>query len=103
MNAVTYEDVMIAGGHEDANEERQALAMQKMINAGQWGFEGSMGRAMMDAIRSGVCMLGRTPARDYWGNRIPSRSEVEPGTKGSPEYVEQRMGAEWRNKMAAVK
>ena len=49
----------------------------------------------MDSIESGCCMLGESPAHDYWGNRIPSRYEVEAGTKGSLEFVIQRMGEEW--------
>lgn len=62
-------------------------ALQRMIDAGAWSFEGSMGRAMMAAIEDGRCILGPEPAFDYWGNRIPSRDEVQPGTKGSVEYA----------------
>jgi hypothetical protein len=42
---------------------------------------------MMEAIEAGVCALGNEPAHDYNGNRIPSRFEVEPGSKGSVKYV----------------
>jgi hypothetical protein len=42
----------------------------------------------MAAIEAGECMLGEQGHRDYWGNRVPSRYEVEPGTKGSVEYAE---------------
>lgn len=69
--------------------EREVRALQTLINSGTWGLQGSYGRAMMDAIESGYCALGTEPARDYWGNRIPSRDEVEPGTKGSVEFVEE--------------
>jgi hypothetical protein len=32
-------------------------------------------------------MLGEEGHLDYYGNYVPSRYEVEPGTKGSPEYA----------------
>ena len=50
--------------------------------------EGHTGRTAMSLIESGVCALGRSGHRDYWGGYVPSRSEVEPGTTGSVEYVE---------------
>lgn len=80
MTAVTLETVLAAQDGDDA-------ALQAMIDAGQWSLEGSMGRAMMAAIEDGRCVLGPHPAYDYWGNRIPSRTEVEPGSKGSVEYA----------------
>lgn len=79
----------IEGVYADTDEQDEIRALQTMINGGHWSFQGSVGRAMMAAIEAGVCALGPEPARDYWGNRIPSRSEVEPGTKGSIEYVEE--------------
>lgn len=72
---------------DEATEEQGIEALQRMISAGQWSLQGSMGRTMMNAIESGACVLGPTPARDYWGNRIPSRTEVERGTKGSIAYA----------------
>lgn len=98
MKAVSLDTVLEAQGAgvcDDAEctgcdvcAESQTRALQKLINAGAWSFEGSMGRAMMRAIEAGQCALGPEPARDYWGNRIPSRFEVKPGTKGSVEFVE---------------
>ena len=84
---VTLDDVLAAQDGDDA-------ALQRMIDAGAWSFEGSMGRAMMAAIEDGRCVLGPEPARDYWGNRIPSRYEVQAGTKGSVEYAARAM--KWR-------
>jgi hypothetical protein len=72
---------------EDADEQDEIRALQHLINTGTWSLEGSTGRAMMSAIEAGVCALGPEPAFDYWGNRIPSRDEVEAGTKGSVEFV----------------
>lgn len=92
---MNYNDVMTVVGAEEADELEMALSTQRMINAGQWAFEGSVGRAMMAAIEAGACMLGPSRARDYWGNVIPSRDDVKPGTKGSREYVAAAMGEEW--------
>ena len=62
--------------------------LQGLIDSGMaWRLEGSVGRAAMDAIENGACILGEVGHRDYWGNYIPSRHEVEPGTKGSIEYA----------------
>lgn len=66
---------------EEVNE------LQSLIDQGMWGLEGSVGRAMMRAIESGHCILGPRGTHDYWGNYIPSRFEVKPGTKGSVEYA----------------
>ena len=83
------------------NEIEYFTELQRAINSGvAWSFQGSYGRAMMDAIESGNCMLGKQPARDYWGNRIPSRDEVQAGTKGSFDFVARRFGQEWADLMA---
>jgi hypothetical protein len=73
---------------EDATEEEQVRCYQHLINTGQaWSLEGHVGRTAMDLIERGVCALGPEPHRDYWGNRVPSRTEVQAGTKGSVEFV----------------
>jgi hypothetical protein len=70
------------------DEEAERIRLQGLIDSGlAWRLEGAVGRAAMDAIRSGACVLGKEPFTDYWGNRIPSRYEVEPGTKGSEDYA----------------
>lgn len=85
------------------NEIEYYTELQKAINSGvAWSFQGSYGRAMMDAIASGYCLLGKAPARDYWGNRIPSRDEVQEGTKGSYQFVVDRFGEEWADLLAQV-
>lgn len=71
--------------------EAQVEAMQAAINDGSvWRMEGSMGRAAMDFLRAGHCTLGEVGHRDYWGNYVPSRDEVKPGTVGSVEYCRAR-------------
>lgn len=75
-------------------------AIQRAINSGHaWSFQGSYGRAMMDAISAGLCMLGKERARDYWGNTIPSRYDVKEGTKGSRDFVAARNGEDWAEEM----
>jgi hypothetical protein len=57
---------------------------QALINGGTaWKLEGATGRHCMDLLRSGACMLPKKPHFDFYGNRIPSRDEVKPGSTGS--------------------
>lgn len=78
-------------------------AIQRAINSGTaWSFQGSYGRAMMAAIESGHCMLGPNDARDYYGNHVPSRDQVQEGTKGSYTFVADRHGSEWADAMEKV-
>ena len=80
-------DVMTAFVDEDADEQAQVEAIQRMISAGVWGLEGHTGRTMDAFIEAGLCVLGPTSARTYWGSFIPSRSQVKSGTKGSIAYA----------------
>jgi len=47
--------------------------------------EGSVGRAASDALESGVCFLPTQSSRDFWGNLIPARQHLQPGSKGTLE------------------
>ena len=97
---LTLNDINTIESDDDCTELEYYRAIQRAINSGSaWSFQGSYGRTMMEAIEAGYCMLGKQPARDYWGNRIPSRDEVKAGTTGSYELVEQTMGAEWAQAM----
>jgi len=78
-------------------------SIQRAINAGMWSMQGSYGRAMMDAINEGKCLLGLKASRDYWGNTIPSRLQVKDNAKGSWEYVKNKSGIDWATNMAGVK
>jgi len=61
---------------------------QMLINSGAaWTLEGHVGRTCMAAIEDGQCLLGTVQHKDYWGNIVPSRTDVQDGTKGSPRYV----------------
>jgi hypothetical protein len=96
-------DIQMIEGEVEGDEMDEALALQRAINSGSaWSFQGSYGRAMMSAIEAGACMLGVKPARDYWGNFIPSRDMVQEGTKGSRQYVVDRMGEEWAEMLEAA-
>lgn len=95
-----FDDVMTIENGEDEGEV--IASIQRVINAGQWGLQGSFGRTMMDHIEAGACLLGHNPARDYYGNRIPSRHEVEAGTKGSFDYVAERYGLDHAEAMAEI-
>lgn len=67
------------------------LSLQELIDSGDaWRLEGHIGRQAMAAIEAGECILSEVGHHDYWGNYVPSRYEVQPGTKGSIEYVEAR-------------
>jgi len=58
--------------------------MQEKINSGDaWRLEGSCGRAAMDLLESGACMLPKVVRLDYYGNRVPSRDMLQAGSKGS--------------------
>lgn len=89
--------------YEDTDELEYYSSIQRAINSlTAWKLQGSYGRAMMDAINAGRCLLGTSPTTDYWGNRIPSRYEVKEGTKGSREYVQECSGADWTAEMENV-
>lgn len=94
---LALDDILaIEDGCENGNEP-----MQRAINSGSaWSLQGSMGRSMMRAIEDGWCMLGKVGAHDYYGNYIPSRTEVKEGTKGSKGYVANIMGRKYANEMA---
>lgn len=93
-------DIDVIESDEETSAEEYYLAIQRAINSGTaWSFQGSYGRAMMQAIEAGACMLGKQPARDYYGNRIPSRTEVKEGTKGSYEYCANNYGPDWADMM----
>lgn len=73
---------------ETATREEYVEAYQVLVNSGAaWTMEGAVGREAMALIESGQIMLGEEGHTDYWGNYVPSRYEVEPGTKGSSEYA----------------
>jgi len=99
---LTMNDIENIESNEEASELDYYKSIQKAINDGCWSLQGSYGRTMMEAIKAGRCMLGTSDARDYYGNHIPSRSQVQEGTKGSRDYVVDAMGEEWAAEMEGV-
>ena len=76
---------------EDQTPEEYIENYQALINSGDaWRFEGSVGREAMGLIEQGRCMLGKTSHTDFYGNYVPSRTEVKAGTKGSAEYCTEK-------------
>lgn len=58
--------------------------IQRLINSGEvWKMEGSMGRTAMSYLEQGICYLPLKSFTDYYGNKIPSRAELQEGTKGT--------------------
>lgn len=102
QNRFSLNDILAIEEDGDATNEDIHAVIQRAINLGMWGPQGSYGRAMMDAIKSGHCLLGRAPAVDYYGNRIPSRSEVKPGSMGSIQYVQCACGDAWAATLSAI-
>ena len=99
---ISLEDIDNIEGDE-ASPLEYFKSIQRAINSGSaWSLQGSYGRSMMDAINAGSCMLGESRARDYYGSRIPSRSDVEAGTKGSREFVVKNSGEDWAKAMEEV-
>jgi hypothetical protein len=86
----------------EVDDQEYYASLQRAINGGMWSLQGSYGRTMMQAISDGWCLLGTESFNDYYGNRIPSRTEVKAGTKGSPEYVLEHRGQEWLDFLTAL-
>jgi hypothetical protein len=97
------DDVLTIEGEIEVDEFDYFAAIQRQINRGCWSLQGSHGRTMMDAIKSGACVLGRQRARDYYGNVIPARTDVKAGTFGSTGFMREHRGAEWARAMARIK
>ena len=73
---------------EDATEDETTAAYQHMIDNGSvWAMDGSTGRFAMDLLKGGYCTLPEVRHKDFWGNTIPSRHDVKPGSFGTPAFV----------------
>lgn len=93
MSEPTYDDMKLLFFPDEDQEftlAEQVGAMQRLIDSGQcWHMEGHVGRSAMEFIEGGLCTLGPGRHKDYWGQTVPSKFDVEPGSKGSQEYVDQ--------------
>lgn len=64
------------------------MTIQEMINSGMaWRLEGFYGRQAMAAIENGDAILGIRGNTDFYGHYVPSRYQVDRGTKGSVQYA----------------
>lgn len=99
---LTLNDINTIEADYEVSQLEYFLSLQRAINSGMWGLQGSYGRSMMDAINSGRCLLGPSRAKDYYGNVIPSRDDVKQGTKGSADFVEAIYGEDWLREMEAA-
>ena len=83
MNELTIEQIA------ELQDSEGVLEIQKLILSGEvWKFEGSYGRQAMDFLNSGICYLPEVVTYDYYGNMIPSRNQLEAGTKGTLENAQ---------------
>ena len=58
--------------------------LQGWIDSGMaWKLEGSVGRAAMDSLKDGACMLPLEGHYDYYGSYVPGRNEVKKGSTGT--------------------
>jgi len=88
---------------EDATEEEQVECYQRLVDSGDaWKLEGHVGRTAMNLIEHGAIMLGHRGHRDYWGNYVPARTDVQEGTKGSYQFVVQHHGEEYAKHLAQL-
>jgi len=79
---------IIAWENGEMTEKEEIKFFQKLIDSGQvWHLQGMYGRRAMELIELGFVTLGSKGHHDYYGNYVPSKTEVQAGTKGSPEYV----------------
>lgn len=95
-------DIYNIEGEADSLQD-YACSMQKAINSGMaWRMQGSYGRSAMDALEGGLCMLPMESRTDYYGNVVPPRDVLVPGSKGTRELVVERYGEEWAQMLEEV-
>jgi hypothetical protein len=93
---IDFELLDAVEGDVDLDPFEYYKVLQAAINGGDaWCLQGAYGRELMAAITNGFCMLGENAATDYYGNVIPARDDVKPGTKGSYEFVARLQGDVW--------
>jgi hypothetical protein len=65
-------------------KQYKVTGVQEGITSGQcWHMEGAQGRFASECLTNGVCVLPTVQIKDYYGNTVPSRNDLKPGTKGT--------------------
>ena len=78
METITLEQIA------ELQSEYGLTDLQKFIDTGDaWLTEGHIGRTAMSAMEQGACLLPEESHSDYYGNIVPSRNTLMPGTKGT--------------------
>ena len=82
------DDPELARSLADGRDNYPVRFLQNLIdNVEGWQSESELGRATVQALEDGTCVLGPVAHRDYHNNVVPARKDVEPGAKGSIEYA----------------
>jgi len=80
-------DEILTYENGEMSDEEVISFFQRLIDTGQvWHLQGSYGRTATQLIEDGLCTLGKKGHHDAYSNYVPSKYEVEKGTKGSEEY-----------------
>jgi hypothetical protein len=80
MEALTIEQIRVL------QEQNGLTQLQLFVETGDaWITEGSIGRAAMEALESGACFLPDKVYFDAYGNKVPARSMLKAGSKGTLE------------------
>lgn len=80
MSSLKYSQII------NLQKQYNLTEMQNNINSGLcWKLEGSFGRAAMECLRSGACMLPKVMRYDAFNNNnnVPSRNILKAGTQGT--------------------
>jgi hypothetical protein len=73
---------------QDGRDHYPVAFLQNLVDNGEgWQSESELGRAIVQALEDGTCVLGPVAQRDYNGHVVPARSDVAPGAKGSLDYA----------------
>lgn len=84
-------DAMLAYEQGSLSEEEVVSLFQELIDEGwAWKLQGHYGRTAASLIEKGQCMFATEARQDAYGDYVPSRDEVKPGSPGSAEYVQAR-------------
>ena len=62
---------------EEPTEDGIVEAWQSLVDSGAvWSLQGWYGRTAMDMLNEGILQFPKKETFDYYGNRIPTRNDV---------------------------